>query len=77
MRIEHIKIENWRSIIELEINFQELMILIGQNNHGKSNILSAVLFFRSNKANRAINFVNDESFILAESFQKKIEKIYR
>lgn len=45
MKIENIKISNFRSIIEVEISFENLMMLIGQNNHGKSNILYAILFF--------------------------------
>ncbi|MGX9523608.1 ATP-dependent nuclease [Alcaligenes nematophilus] len=45
MKISKIKIKNWRSIKSLEIQFQDLMIFIGQNNHGKSNVLSAILFF--------------------------------
>lgn len=45
MKIESLIISNWRSIKQLEIAFQDLMIFIGQNNHGKSNVLSALLFF--------------------------------
>lgn len=45
MKINKIKIHNWRSIKDIEIDFQDMMIFIGQNNHGKSNILSALLFF--------------------------------
>ncbi len=45
MKIKSIKIHNWRSIKDLKIDFQDIMIFIGQNNHGKSNILSSLLFF--------------------------------
>jgi hypothetical protein len=45
MKIEFLKICNWRSIKNLEVKFQDLMIFIGQNNHGKSNVLSAILYF--------------------------------
>lgn len=45
MKIQSIEIKNWRSIKELKITAQDLMIIIGQNNHGKSNLLSAILFF--------------------------------
>lgn len=45
MKIDDVCISNWRSIKDININFQDLMIFIGQNNHGKSNILSALLFF--------------------------------
>jgi CRISPR-associated exonuclease Cas4 len=45
MKIREIKIQNWRSIRGETISFQDLMILIGQNNHGKSNVIFALLFF--------------------------------
>ena len=45
MKLTTLRIQNWRSIKTLEIQFQDLMIFIGQNNHGKSNVLSAILFF--------------------------------
>ena len=45
MKIRKVIITNWRSIIKESIDYQDLMIFIGQNNHGKSNILSALLFF--------------------------------
>lgn len=45
MKLATLRIQNWRSIKSLEIQFQDLMIFIGQNNHGKSNVLSAILFF--------------------------------
>ncbi len=45
MKIKTIKIKNWRSIKDVEFEAQDLMVIIGQNNHGKSNILSALLFF--------------------------------
>ncbi len=66
MRIENIKIENWRSIINLDINFQELMILIGQNNHGKSNILSALLFFFGQMKQTRLDFNSSENNIKIE-----------
>lgn len=45
MRISNLKIHNWRSIKDIEISFEELMIFIGQNNCGKSNVLYSLLFF--------------------------------
>lgn len=45
MKIKHIEVSNWRSIKKLEIQFNNIMMFIGQNNHGKSNILTAMLFF--------------------------------
>jgi CRISPR-associated exonuclease Cas4 len=45
VKIEKITIKNWRSIKDQELQAQDLMVIIGQNNHGKSNLLSSVLFF--------------------------------
>ncbi len=45
MKIEKISIKNWRSIKDQVIHAQDLMVIIGQNNHGKSNLLSSILFF--------------------------------
>ncbi len=45
MKIKKVKISNFRSIIDVEISFEKLMMFIGQNNHGKSNVLYGILFF--------------------------------
>jgi len=45
VKIQRLKISNWRSVKELDLEVSDLMVIIGQNNHGKSNLLSAILFF--------------------------------
>jgi CRISPR-associated exonuclease Cas4 len=45
MKVQRLTISNWRSIKYLDLEVSDLMIVIGQNNHGKSNLLSALLFF--------------------------------
>lgn len=50
MRISRIRISNYRSLSDIEVSFQSLVALIGENNSGKSNILSALsLFFSASK----------------------------
>ncbi|WP_457637075.1 ATP-dependent nuclease [Oceanithermus sp.] len=49
MRIDRVKISNFRSIRELEFVAQPNTVLIGPNNHGKSNILRALEFALSSK----------------------------
>lgn len=44
MRITHVKIENWRSIKCVEFSPSDITILVGSNNAGKTNILSAINF---------------------------------
>jgi CRISPR-associated exonuclease Cas4 len=60
MKIKKLEICNWRSIKCIEIDFNELMIFIGQNNHGKSNILSALLFFFGQINADALDFHRNE-----------------
>ena len=60
MKIKEIEINNWRSIKSVELSFQDLMIFIGQNNHGKSNILSALLLFFGEIKPQELDF-NDQS----------------
>lgn len=47
MKIRNMHIHNYRSIRDLNMNVQDWMVLLGPNNHGKSNILSALEFFLS------------------------------
>jgi predicted ATP-dependent endonuclease of OLD family len=44
MRIHSLTIINWRSISKLELAVKKPLILIGKNNHGKSNVLYAFLY---------------------------------
>lgn len=44
MRISHLTIHNYRSIRHLELCCESMVVLLGANNHGKSNILSALEF---------------------------------
>ena len=57
MKIKSLHIENWRSIKQLDVELTALAALIGKNNNGKSNILSAILFFFGE-----INKVSDLDF---------------
>ncbi|QNN21755.1 ATP-binding protein [Planctomycetales bacterium ZRK34] len=43
MRIKTVHIHNWRSIQDVDIACERMMVFIGQNNHGKSNILTSLL----------------------------------
>src|SRR5229473_4308514 len=50
MRIAHVRIHNYRSIRDLEFKASEMMVLLGPNNHGKSNVLHAIEFALSTSA---------------------------
>ena len=45
MRIRKIEIESYRSVKHCEIRCGDVTVLIGRNNHGKSNVLAALEFF--------------------------------
>lgn len=66
MKISEIKISNWRSIKDVSINFQDFMILIGQNNHGKSNVLNAILFFFGEIKPQDLDFNDDSDELYVE-----------
>jgi len=65
MKIENVKIHNWRSIADEEISFESLMIFIGQNNCGKSNIISSLLFFFGTIPANSLDYHNNstEAFV--------------
>ncbi len=48
MRLKQLKIHNYRSIKDLEVECLPMVVLIGPNNHGKSNVLKALEFGLSN-----------------------------
>lgn len=58
MRISEITIHNYRSIRDLYVLCQPLLLMLGPNNHGKSNILSAVEFALSTSAKPTVNEFN-------------------
>jgi len=74
MKIKRVKIHNWRSIKDIDISFQDLMVFIGQNNHGKSNILSALLFFFGQNTCSDLDFNLGSSDLYVEVSFSEIDK---
>lgn len=66
MQIRKVTIHNWRSIKDVEIDFENLMIFIGQNNHGKSNVLSALLFFFGYASHSDLDFNSSSEELYVE-----------
>jgi len=52
MRISKIVIKNYRSIEEAEIDLSPFSVLVGQNNHGKTNAFEAVQWFYNAKTTK-------------------------
>lgn len=50
MKLRKLRIHNFRSIKDVEIEVPDMLILLGPNNHGKSNILRALEFGLSTSA---------------------------
>jgi len=61
MKIETLEICNWRSINNIVVELEKFSVIIGQNNHGKSNILTALLFFFGKIKPDKQDFFNPES----------------
>ncbi|MEE9402530.1 MAG: AAA family ATPase [Desulfobacteria bacterium] len=66
MKIREVTIRNWRSIRTVTLSAHDLMIFIGQNNHGKSNILSAMLFFFGETGLDGLDFHRDTKELFVE-----------
>ena len=58
MKLRKIEIEKFRSIESTEIELDDMMVLIGENNSGKSNILKALELFYE----ESIRSINEEYF---------------
>ncbi len=67
MKIREVTIGNWRSIRTVTLSAHDLMIFIGQNNHGKSNILSAMLFFFGETGLDGLDFHRDTKELFVEA----------
>lgn len=50
MRIKSIRIKNFKSYADAELNCSSFNILVGRNNHGKSNFIEAVEWFYNGQA---------------------------
>ena len=66
MKIREVTIQNWRSIRSVMLSAHDLMIFIGQNNHRKSNILSAILFFFGEMGVDGLDFHRDTKELFVE-----------
>ncbi|MGU3405949.1 ATP-dependent nuclease [Methylobacterium brachiatum] len=69
MRICKLAIKNWRSIKDLEISPKDITALIGPNNAGKTNILSALNFLLGERWPSA-NQLQDADFYMKDRSQE-------
>lgn len=81
MKINNLKLKNFRNYEELNIDFYEgINIFYGENAQGKTNILESVYIFSSSRSHRGakdkelINFCKEESEIQIEFISQKREQ---
>lgn len=58
MKIQKVSIHNYRSICDLNFQCEPMAVILGPNNHGKSNILSAIEFALSPGAKPSLSDFN-------------------
>ncbi|WP_328755500.1 ATP-binding protein [Streptomyces sp. NBC_00269] len=63
MRLEHIKIDNFRGLSQVDIPFSRFGCLIGENNAGKSSVFQALNMFLSSGSAVATDFLHPERAI--------------
>jgi len=67
MKIKSLIIKNFRSIVDCHFDFNDLFVLVGENNNGKSNIIDAIeMLLSKNKVNNVFDFYNKENPIIIE-----------
>ena len=73
MRLYKLKIEGFRKIISAEITFGDATFLIGENNVGKSTVLSAIEYLLTTKILTRINLQNQRIlFLVKKNIQMKL-----
>src|SRR5438445_9762031 len=56
--LKHLKIENYKSLVDVELSLAKFNVLVGPNNSGKSNVMEAVMFLFSALGGGAWDFIN-------------------
>ena len=62
MKITYVKIENWRSIKLVEFAPADVTVLVGSNNAGKTNILSAINFLLGDRWPMPANLMDSDYY---------------
>lgn len=73
MRIANLKIENFKSIKKLDLNFSQLCALIGPNSAGKTNILQAIFKFLGKDWISAKDFSDEDIYQMNTELDIKIQ----
>ena len=66
MYLKKLKIKNWQCIKETYIEFENLMLFIGQSNSGKTSIMAAIMYFLGFRNFRPRDIRNGSNFTILE-----------
>lgn len=80
MKINSIKLQNWRNQKKFNFEFTDINIFIGKNASGKTNILEAVYYLATGKSFRTkdeylINWESDFLRLVGEIEKEKVEEL--
>ena len=74
MFLKELKLENFRNLENLELNFdKKINIFIGNNAQGKTNILESIYFLAITKSHRTRNELN---LIKKDTLYTKVSALY-
>jgi predicted ATP-dependent endonuclease of OLD family len=62
MRITRVQIRNWRSIKDVDFYPSDITVLVGPNNAGKTNILSAINFIMGDRWPMPANLADQDFY---------------
>lgn len=74
LRIKHIRIKNFRSIVDLNIDVERMNIFVGLNDAGKSNVLKALNLFFNGETEPGTAFDFDTDYSKYAPIRKKKAK---
>lgn len=81
MKIKSIKIKNFKSLREVEVDTSSFNVFVGQNNHGKTNLFQAIEWFYTGKTDtdsfRHINAVSTDEVSVEIEFSGVKEGLER
>jgi hypothetical protein len=66
MQIRKIALKNWRSVKKVEMGIHDIIMFVGKNNSGKSNILYSLLFFYDRWKCCEADYFNDAEELFVE-----------
>jgi len=75
IKLESVRIKNFRNINDLDLKFSDFNVLVGENNVGKTNILRAIYkILNMNESPRSIKF-SEEDFYVDTNTHKRAVKL--